>query len=336
MPQRKPLRILLGIVYSLAVAFIMLEIFLRLFDPIGIGYYPAARKYFGAMTPDPDFAYIHTPKDHLELEGVKVDINSEGLRSPEFPVQKPVGEKRLLLIGDSVVFGWGTAQDSIMSAFLQRDFNATAPEWDVIAAGVGSWNTRTEYEWLRKRGLEYDPDAILWLIVSNDVEPKTAGRTVVDKALLEDAVRVRGFERIRRKLLRGAARLSYVVATYGFFERVLTGGHEYQSLYDADSPTWRDAGDALDSFVALCRERGIELIVFVNGKGSPGYSDAYYHAYTGRLDDLSVPYYSVSPSVFAPENRNSLVDSHPNPHGHRLIADEMFAVLRDRLGLESQ
>ena len=148
--QRKWFRIALGVVYSVVVAFVLLEIFLRMFDPIGIGYYSETRKYFQAMHDNDDFAYIHTAGYDDKLQGVQVTINSEGLRSPEFPTTKPVGEKRLLLIGDSVVFGWGAPQDSIMSAWLQRRLDADAPGWRVIAAGVGSWNTRTEYELDRK------------------------------------------------------------------------------------------------------------------------------------------------------------------------------------------
>jgi hypothetical protein len=146
-------RSVLGVFYSIAVALVLLEVMLRLFDPIGIHYYFDANEYFGhAMVENPDYAYIHRPGLAARMQGVDVTIDSEGLRWPEFPVDKPPGEKRLLFLGDSVVFGWGVAQDSIFPMRVARRLQEEQSAWRVIAAGVGSWSTRTEYEWLRKRG----------------------------------------------------------------------------------------------------------------------------------------------------------------------------------------
>lgn len=328
-------RHILTVLYSAAVAVVLLEIFLRLFDPLGIRYYFDANAYFSrAMVDDPDYAYIHRPGLAAEMQGVDVEIDSEGLRWPEFPVDVPAGEKRLLFLGDSVVFGWGVAQDSIFPARVQRRLRQGHPDWGVIAAGVGSWNTRTEYEWLRDRGVDYGLDAVVLVAVPNDVEPKLDGRTDVDKAdlraQLEGDAPPGPVARVAGKLERGAVRVSYVAATVRHLFRAASGGSRLEVLYGPDSPAWRDARDALDGIVTLCRERGIELVVFLWGDGSTPLSRVFLDAYGGYLNDTGVGYHTFPPELYSPRYRNSLVDPHPNASGHRLMADAIMGTLAEK------
>ena len=115
----RAVRFTLVLLSGLIVALLLLEIFLRVFDPIGISYYFEARRYGNKMTLDPDFGYIHTPGYQAKLQGVDVSINSHGFRAPEFVVEK--GQKqRLMILGDSVVFGW----EYLRTQFFPRFFGS--------------------------------------------------------------------------------------------------------------------------------------------------------------------------------------------------------------------
>ncbi len=130
------------------------------------------------------YAYIHRPGYQGTFQGVRVSINSHGLRGREFNTVKPPGKIRILILGDSVVFGWGAPQDSIFGARLQDMFKSWTEKVEVISAGVGSWNTRTEYEFLRSTAIQFQPDILLLVIVSNDLEPHRRGRTAAHKAIV--------------------------------------------------------------------------------------------------------------------------------------------------------
>jgi len=318
------LRAGLAVVYSALVALVLLEVFLRLFDPIGIRYYFDTARYFEAMQSDPDYAYLHTPGYEATLQGVDVRINQEGLRGPEFPPTKPPGERRLLILGDSVVFGWGAPQDSIFPAVLQRliDENDVGP-YRVIPAGAGSWNTRTEYEFLRKRAIAYGPDMVVLLVVPNDVEPKNLGR--------QGGVPSGGAPPLSQRLLRGLAHYSYVAATVQHIVKRRGASQQLVELYAPDSAAWQDASEALGGIARECRERDADLVVFLYTDLASEFARTFYDAYAGALRKLGVPFYTMPAEVFAPSLRNSIVDGHPNAAGHRLIAREMFRVLRDRL-----
>ena len=57
--------------------------------------------------------------------------------------------RRVLILGDSLVFGWGVPYEATFAGRLTQRIKAHHASWECIAAGVGSWNTRTEMEFLR-------------------------------------------------------------------------------------------------------------------------------------------------------------------------------------------
>lgn len=325
-------RVLLMLIYSVVVALIFLEIFLRLFDPIGIRYYFDGVRYFSAMRDDPDYGYIHPPEYNTRLQGVDVTTNREGLRMGEFDIDKRPDEKRLMILGDSLVFGWGVAQDSIFPARLEALLRAENEHWTVISAGVGSWNTRTEYEYFRARGIDFQPDRLVLVVVPNDVDPKPSGRTAVDRSRLDAETAVDpGIDRFVQKARRGLMRVSYVAAVAGHFLRRQDVSNRLVHLYDERSAAWEDARLALTGIVDLCRESGIDLFVFLYGDLASDFSKSFYKAYSAELDELGVVYSVLPPDIYDPRYRNSLIDAHPNAEGHRRIANEIFKVIEHRL-----
>ena len=84
-----------------------------------------------------------------------VAINDLGLRG------KNVGEKtkkRILLVGDSFVFGYGVSEDERIGDVLESDLENV----EVISAGfVGDAGPDTEYLYTVKEGLSLEPDLIL-------------------------------------------------------------------------------------------------------------------------------------------------------------------------------
>ena len=70
---------------------------------------------------DPAVGHEHTPGTSAHLMDHDVTINSLGLRNREIAPAKPEGVTRIMMLGDSIVFGWGVAQDKTMSVVLEQD-----------------------------------------------------------------------------------------------------------------------------------------------------------------------------------------------------------------------
>jgi hypothetical protein len=96
-----------------------------------------------------------------------IRINSLGLRDPERSRRPPAGTTRVLMLGDSMVFGPGIEMGQRCSNRLDV---AMGDRVEVLNAGVGGWGTDQEYLYLLRDGFELHPDAvILALCMVNDV-----------------------------------------------------------------------------------------------------------------------------------------------------------------------
>ena len=308
-----------------------MEVLLRAVDPIGIVYLYDARRYFKTLLVDDErFSYIHAPNSEGSLNGEALRFNSIGLRGPEMAREKPAGSPRLMVLGDSVVLGWGVSEEAMFASQLQQMFASRGMPADVMVAGVGSWNTRTEFEWLRHIGVDYVPDVLLLLIVPNDTDPKREGgyTEVPREQLFPPAAKQ------DRSLLanwaedfwRSAARISYVAAYLKYFWQE-TLGHGSRPPVDQDSPQWRDARLALDGIIDLTRERGIDLIVVLDGSRALLASNPILRLYDQHLRSRGIQGLPLADELFTQALRISMVDSHLNEEGNRILAEELFAYL---------
>lgn len=302
-----------------------MEILVRIFDPLGIGYFLETTKYFQNMTPNDAFGYIHTPHYRAELQGAEVKINSHGLRGPGFEAAKPPGKKRLLILGDSVVFGWGVAQQDIFPVRLQNMLDEADADIEVIAAGVGSWNTRSEYEFLMARGIHYGPDVVLLVVVDNDVEAKPGGGAGKETERVS-ANWVRG---LIGTVWRSSASRFYLAGYVQYFRKIRSKKVEYSTI-DEGSPEWSDAKSALNGIVDACRDGDIGLIVYLYSSGKALEDNRMLLLYEKVLESRDVPMFLLPDVLFAdPDYRNSVVDSHANSRGQELISQEMYRVIMD-------
>lgn len=102
---------------------------------------------------------------------VAVRINDKGLRDAPHPYAKPPGTIRILVLGDSFVFGYGVEAEQRFTNLLQARLNAaqSAQHYEVISAGVPSWGTTDALLYLQEEGLKYHPDIVLLCFYENDV-----------------------------------------------------------------------------------------------------------------------------------------------------------------------
>ncbi len=94
-------------------------------------------------------------------------INSKGLRDKEIAYKKKEEEKRILILGDSVSFGYKASRDELFSHYLEKKLGKN---YTVINSSVGGYNTFNELEYLKAEGIKYNPDVVILGICLNDVD----------------------------------------------------------------------------------------------------------------------------------------------------------------------
>ncbi len=103
-----------------------------------------AHPLHGFHRSDPALGWVGTPGLRRRFVrpafDVLVEHDSEGFRRPE-PPPPAAARERVLVLGDSLVWGWGVAQGELFTDWLQR---AMAPDVAVVNRGVNAYATSQE------------------------------------------------------------------------------------------------------------------------------------------------------------------------------------------------
>src|SRR5208283_3879895 len=100
-----------------------------------------------------------------EVKPYFVAINSKGLRDREHSYDKRADVYRIVVIGDSMVFGAGGVEASErFTDILER----STKNLEVINMGIPAFGTDQEYLYLQDEGLKYQPDLVIICAFSND------------------------------------------------------------------------------------------------------------------------------------------------------------------------
>ena len=148
----------------LIVAFVVADMTLGRLLPMPASAYldvPKAQLYGWAYAPrqsieivDPDTAQTYTER-----------ANREGWRDVEHSAAK--SRPRVLLLGDSILFGVGVPREQTVGRQLQH---LLGDRFEVIAVGMPAWGTDQELLFLEHEGWKYQPDlVILMFTLANDV-----------------------------------------------------------------------------------------------------------------------------------------------------------------------
>lgn len=121
-------------------------------------------------TPDARAGYIPAPNQELRRFGARIHINEYGMRSASVRQPKPVMERRLLFIGDSVTFGTTYVdQGKIFTALIQNALDTSGGgQAEVLNASAGGWAPENEYRYLISRGT-FDSDFVIFVVNTNDL-----------------------------------------------------------------------------------------------------------------------------------------------------------------------
>jgi len=121
---------------------------------------------------DPELFWSLRPNARVIFQGVRVTVNSLGLRGPEIGPKAP-NEFRILCLGESTTFGARVHDEETYSAVLSTllNKNQSARKYTVINAGVSAYSSFQSLKYLELRGFEFEPDVVVFYHEVNDYLP---------------------------------------------------------------------------------------------------------------------------------------------------------------------
>jgi lysophospholipase L1-like esterase len=302
-----------------------LELFVRVALDDGMQFDLEMWKYSNRVkriAADRQIGHEHRPEVHAFLMGVNVAINRHKLRDREIGFERTPNTFRMLMLGDSLTFGWGVPIERTFVKRLEAMITAAGIKAEVINAGVGNYNTSMEVAYYMAEGYRYQPDVVVLNYFINDAE-KTPR---YDISWLESI----------------SAGYVYLNSHVDALMRMLRIGayrdwHDYlKDLYDPSKPIsgWDGVETAFARFAAFSRERETRAVVINlpelrRLKPYPFEKEETQVRMLAKQDGL--PYLNALAAVADLEPRRLWVtrtDPHPNDLAHERIATAIFEFLR--------
>jgi hypothetical protein len=316
---------------------------------------PAVEPY-GELVRDFGMTYPAVHSDYLTftlppsavLDGVfgHVETNALGYRGPSpATVEKPAGTRRVLVLGDSFVFGWGVPEeDSIPGQLRARLANPAAPVEIVNAGYHAGAGPDAYYAYLRREGMALAPDVVVLVVfTSNDIDDVGETRWLETDAIggptRVQSIRLYGDWHGRllnpeilpwNYQVRGLRESRLWLASTGLVNRLVRGTIE-PGRVAPPAPI----GDSIDRFLkalfaadAICREHGVGLLYVALPPVAVGCADDALCESLRKLavDDLQRPYVSLHGRL---DQRHQIgVDPHLNREGNGVVVDAVLPDVR--------
>jgi len=354
---------LLAIALSFALAFVLLEVGIRLFVPQPTHFY--------------SFADFNLPDGTLRpgatgmLCGVPVAVNEYGERGRVYSRAKPPGTFRICVIGDSIVFGLGVLDDEKYPQMLQRRLRARFgnEKIEVVPFGQVHYHLSAYRERLLPKALSFDPDLVVLGFVLNDFELRPASASSRGATHPAESRRhgVAGYATRLKRLSAELRKYSHLVYLLRKQAQVLLSTKlisrdelihywELECMYPETEDfrlRWAYTVEQSDAMQAACRARGVPMAIAVTPFDLQLNAERLEH-YRHDLEDLPGSCLDAIPQRMlrdhAAERGITFVDltesfrthakqvffevlegrtdlCHPNAEGHRLMGE----ILAERL-----
>lgn len=125
--------------------------------------------------PDREWLYRGRAGAAGEIFGTYYEINANGFRGPVHAETNPEDRKRLVVMGDSIAFGFGVDVEETFPRVIETLLASRLPKAkiEVVNLGVGGYNAWNEARLLEDVGLAYGPDVVLVQFSINDLNDPT-------------------------------------------------------------------------------------------------------------------------------------------------------------------
>lgn len=278
----------------------------------------------------PGLTYELEPGAYAEVGSLAVRTNSLGMRDREPLAEDTPGLCRIAVLGDSIAFGLGVAQEDAFCDQLERALE-TAPgiarRCDVLNFAVSGYSTQDEVDLFVHRVLPLRPDLVVVAYCLND------------PASGEDQALPRYFKSEsfwqRSHLARLVARRIHRARV-----RSLGGGNYYRFLHSPEGPEWPTVVNAFERLRRETERMEIPVLVVIFPwalhERWEDYPYAALHDQVARTaEEHGFQALDLLPAfqAHAPfEVEFSAQDPHPTALGHAVAAREAARVVGALLG----
>lgn len=254
-----------------------------------------------------------------------VKINSDGFRDRNFHIEKTNNTIRIAVIGDSFTFGVGLNLNETYPKLLEKKLNnlSDSNNYEVINFGVPGYSTRNEIEFLKLKALKYNPSIIIIGYFHNDMQNNSKIQERIDNEIYEvfgEHVNMSDFK------------------TYKKIIEIHIKIQEEEDKFFRSSPfkeVWKETAEPLEELYNLTTEKNITVIItnVVPIRAYQSHGEKQLMALENITKKYGWYFLNLN-NIFEKYEWKELTlsehDSHLNPKGTNLVADELFNFLIEK------
>ncbi len=246
-------------------------------------------------------------------------------------MEKKYGMKRIAVLGDSFIWGYGLPYEQIWSHKLEKIVTEKYSNYEVMSWGLSAWTTADELSFLEKHGIKYDIDMLIVGFVSNDpdigdvkMKPYTWQSNLAVKIL---------------KIIFPDA-ISFIVSyTNRFLTEHVYSDHQYdnweKALYEEEN--LHSYMEVLQDFSRFCNSKNIDLLFVLTAADSNDIIIRKFNEIIPLLEQAHIKYLNLLPALeknLGHINPRKLwanpANGHPGDLSTGVIAKEVFSYLETK------
>ena len=292
--------------------------------------------------------FLLHPNQDFFWEGINVHVNGQGLREDDRNYDKQAGTYRIVILGDSVPFGWEVEQTQTHARVLETMLRSdTTKHYDVVNLGTPGLNLGREYHFLKDTFSQYQPDLVVWDVTTwNDIDPREC-------AILEEKFDASPVQWMRENTavwpflssLMGKLRSNSGQAPVTSSD---SGEFVYPYPMDTQDHYWDECvHQPVQSMLDLLAEKQVPLLMVIipidlqvaNADAATVPQD-YFQKMAAEMPNLKVvdllptfrEAYLKNPTATENDSGNPLFGdyySHPSALGHKLAAEAIYRAIID-------
>ena len=333
------------------------------------GHSEAAPSFQALFVPDPVTGYRLRPNARTRFVTAEFDtriaINAQGVRDDHDIGPKPANERRIVVLGDSLVLSVQVDEQQTFCALLEKRLNAAGGplHYRVINAGVQGYGPVEELLFFRRIARAFEPDLVIeTLFVGNDAEDAVAAAPRLRRSaqpvgeVVSDALLTRLRRLVRRSMVLQVLRLRVVSVTDRFGGWGTPAEPPLQSYAADPAPRiaegLRISADCVRAIAGDAAAAGARTMVMlvparfqvddpdygrlrqaVHDAGGALVRDAASERFEAALKDVPVPRLDVLPALRAALPGPDVFFQrtvHLTPRGHEVVAAALEQFLRQQ------
>ncbi|MEK7483210.1 MAG: hypothetical protein AABZ60_02635 [Planctomycetota bacterium] len=291
----------------------------------------------------PGVCYSLVPNASGIHAGVQVKTNSLGFRDGPRSETKSPETLRILVLGDSMVFGQAVDQEKVFTRVLEKKLG---PPFEVWNAGHCAYNTKEEYFFFKHRGLKFQPDLVIlgYCLVNDTIDCQSAEKDYQQTQQEQK----QGWFQLRIRFEKRSAFFHWLAQNVEYALANTKKIAYLNQLYDEKH--WTESAPYLRKIYELCQIRKIPLYLLIfpitYAEEPRNHFQQYEFSHLNQkvrqtLDGLSeVTVIDLLPALIQHQQQHPdqllLVpyDGHPNEIYHSLTAEVLSSHVRKTFSLK--